>query len=68
MLCHVVIFAGDGKPSAAKDGKGKGKQQQQEGSWLVRKYKAARHAARGIFNRTLRVRPGHALARYISYI
>jgi hypothetical protein len=49
------VAAGDGKAGAAKDGKAKGKPDKQQASWFATKYKAARHAARGIFNRTLRV-------------
>jgi hypothetical protein len=48
--------AGEGKAGAAKDAKAKGKQAVKTAGWLVTKYKAARHAARGVFNRTLRVR------------
>jgi hypothetical protein len=49
------MHAGDGKSGAAKDSKAKGKQDKQQASWLATKYKAARHAARGILNRTMRV-------------
>jgi hypothetical protein len=56
MLTYLIgMPAGDGKVDAANDGKAKGKQDKQQAGWFAAKYKAARHAARGILNRTLRV-------------
>ncbi|KAF6262350.1 hypothetical protein COO60DRAFT_649798 [Scenedesmus sp. NREL 46B-D3] len=52
---RMSVAGGDGKSAAAKEGRGKGKQGKKEAGWLVAKYKAARHAARGILNRTLRI-------------
>lgn len=61
LLCWLHADTGDGKPSS-KPGKllakHKGKKQQELTGvlgWVVKKYKAVRHVARGTFNRVMRV-------------